>query len=110
MRAGTLPSSKIVAVMNEFEGTAKFDDGRQGTTSRPIFRHDEFSEPTLWSLFNAFTEVAKAWPVSTVATRTIKLQGQFDRLVKHAPVEMKAADAEASLRRQEFGPEFLVEA
>ena len=95
LRQKTLPSSKIVAVLNEFEGTANLPDGKRGTTSRPIYRHDEFSDPTLWSLLNAVTEVGKAWPMSTLATRTMRLQGQFDRLVKHTPVEMKEADAEA---------------
>jgi hypothetical protein len=70
LRAGSLPSSKIGAVLKEY--------------NEP--RHKEFEPRTAWSLFNAVTEVGKGWPVSTLADRSIRLQGQLDRLVNHEPL------------------------
>jgi hypothetical protein len=43
--AKAIPSQDILAVLNEFR--------------KP--RHEEFSEPTRWSLLNAFTEIAKKY-------------------------------------------------
>ena len=41
-------------------------------------RHQEFSERTVWSLMNSFTEIAKANPTQELAPRTIRLQGLLD--------------------------------
>jgi hypothetical protein len=42
---GAIPSCDILAVLNEYR--------------RP--KYEEFSDPTMWSLFNSFTEVAKKY-------------------------------------------------
>ena len=44
-------------------------------------QHAEFQDRTMWSLFNAFTEVSKRFPVSELAKRTIKLHGMMDSMV-----------------------------
>ena len=75
--AQALPSSKIKPVLEEWE--------------KP--RHEEFEPDTAWSLFNAVTEIGKEWPVNTLLDRTIRLQGQLDELVGHAPLpSLKTAD------------------
>lgn len=43
--------------------------------------HIEFQDRTMWSLFNAFTEVSKRFPISELAKRTVKLHGMMDGLV-----------------------------
>ncbi len=44
-------------------------------------KHPEFEERTVWSLFNAFTEIAKRFPVADLPRRTIKLHGMLDSMV-----------------------------
>jgi hypothetical protein len=78
MKEGILPSSKIDSVLNEYNTP----------------RHAEHKGETLWTLLNAFTEVGKAWPVSTLAGRTIELQKQLDTICRHEPYQMKEAAAE----------------
>jgi len=70
LRAGALPSSKIGPVLKEYDEP----------------RHEEFEPRTAWSLFNAVTEIGKEWPINTLTDRTIRLQGQLDRRVGHAPL------------------------
>lgn len=41
-------------------------------------RHEEFAPRTVWSLFNAFTEVAKETSLSSLPKRTITLHGLCD--------------------------------
>jgi hypothetical protein len=43
-------------------------------------KHEEFRERTVWSAFNAFTEVAKIAPVLELPRRTMRLQGLTDQL------------------------------
>jgi len=43
--------------------------------------HDAFKPRTAWSLFNAFTQVGKRFPVDELAKRTVKLHGMFDQYV-----------------------------
>ncbi len=40
--------------------------------------HEEFAPRTVWSLFNAFTEVLKGPNLDTLHARTVKLQGLLD--------------------------------
>ena len=58
-------------------------------------QHAEFQDRTMWSLFNAFTEVCKRFPVSELAKRTVKLHGMFDSMVGQViditpPTELQA--------------------
>ena len=41
-------------------------------------RHDDFKPRTVWSLFNAFTEVAKETSLFSLPKRTITLHGLMD--------------------------------
>jgi hypothetical protein len=62
MLAGVIGGQKLPAVVQEWR--------------QP--RHDEFKERTAWSLFNAFTEVAKTQSVEAMPQRTAALYGVFD--------------------------------
>jgi len=59
---GFLPSSKIKPVLNEYKHP----------------RHEEFGERNAWSLFNAFTEIGKDWPLDTLQKRTMGMHGVLD--------------------------------
>lgn len=56
-QAGIVPSNKILRVLDEF--------------SNP--RHAEFSDPTLWSMINAFTEILKGSNIFELQSRTMAL-------------------------------------
>jgi hypothetical protein len=49
--------------------------------------HEAFASRNAWSLFNAFTEVGKAWAPALVMERTLKLHGLFDGLCGLARAE-----------------------
>lgn len=59
---GFLPSSKIKPVLSEYKNP----------------RHEEFSNENAWSFFNAFTEIGKAFPLSTLQKRTMGMHGLLD--------------------------------
>ena len=56
-------------------------------------KHEEFRPRTLWSLFNAYTEVYKAIKLDRLPRKTIALQGLLDTFSRFAPVT--ATDEEA---------------
>lgn len=78
---GCLPSSKILPVLDEYHGTVELDDGKRG------FRHEEFTPRTVWSLSNAYTEVAKAWRLESLQPRTKAMYGLLDKFVGHTPLK-----------------------
>lgn len=59
-RADAIPAQAIAKVIKEFEEP----------------RHPEFSDPTLWSLQNAFTETLKSY--GDIERRTVRLNGVLD--------------------------------
>lgn len=53
-------------------------------------KHEEFAPRTVWSLFNAFTEVMKyGIPLDEFPARTIKLHGLLDRFAGLPPVTIE---------------------
>lgn len=81
LRAGALPTSKIVTVLNEYEGKVELEDGRKG------FRHADFEPRNVWSLFNAYTETAKAWRSEVLQERSQLMMGMLDSHVGHTPLK-----------------------
>ncbi len=63
---GVIPNQAIPQVLSEWRNPTYAD----------------FKERTAWSLFNAFTQVAKRFPVADLARRTVKLHGMFDQFTK----------------------------
>jgi len=59
-RAGAIPAKAIAQVLEEYESP----------------RHPEFQEPTVWSYFNAVTEVLKEY--GDLPRRTQRLHGVVD--------------------------------
>jgi hypothetical protein len=67
MKAGALPTSKIATVLDEYENPT----------------HDDFGPRNLWSLFNAYTEIGKAWNGHSLQDRSIKMVGLLDEFSGH---------------------------
>jgi len=59
-----IPNQAIPAVLKEWR--------------EPTYK--DFQDRTAWSLFNAFTQVGKRFPVTDLPKRTIKLYGMFDHI------------------------------
>lgn len=58
-----LPTTQLPKVVNAWENPT----------------HDEFSEPTMWRLFNAFTEIGKEWSAEHVLKRTQQLHALLNQ-------------------------------
>lgn len=63
-RQGIVPVTDLARISQEYDDPS----------------HEEFGPRTAWSLFNAFTEVAKGWAPSAQAERTRKLHRLFDEV------------------------------
>lgn len=61
---GVIPNQAIPAILKEWR--------------EPTF--EDFTDRTAWSLFNAFTFIAKKFPVAELSKRTVRLHGMFDML------------------------------
>jgi hypothetical protein len=73
LRAGVVPSSRVIKVVNEWEKPS----------------HEEFEPRTVWSLFNAFTEVGKARGAIFDKPRvTQALHGLMDSAAGVAPLAL----------------------
>ena len=70
-RCGALPTSKIASVLEEWDAPS----------------HEDFEPRNLWSLFNGYTEVAKAWSGHTLQDRSIKMVGMLDEYVGHRAIK-----------------------
>ena len=66
MKAQAITNASIPKVLKEYESES---------------HREMHGADTAWSLFNAFTEVSKADPVTTAMKRTQRLHGVFGKLV-----------------------------
>lgn len=63
--AKVIPASRIPDVLSEYREP----------------RHAEFKPRNVWSLYNAFTQVGKRYPVADLVQRTIRLHGLLDTVI-----------------------------
>lgn len=71
MRKGALPSSKITRVLDEYVKPS----------------HDDFGDRNLWSLFNAYTEIGKAFNPEDLQNRSMSMIQICDQLSGHQGIK-----------------------
>ena len=73
-------------------------------------RHEEFKGNSLWTLYNGVTEMIKGGDITRLASRTMKIQGVFDRLAGHTSLAQIEADKEAARQAEDESLEVALHA